>query len=598
MATITLVEDDGSIGFFATGGSVIEGDSGTSGISFQVWLERAPKEGENVSIGYEAHGHGATMGSDFLSTFGVHVFGAGETTGTVVLPVLGDSIDEALEVVMLHFHSPVGLSMSSSVAVGQIIDDDFSREGLRDQRVVAYVDGTSGTLNLPPADRVTHVMYAFANLNADGRLTIGGPGPAAAVALKAVEPNLRVLLSIGGWTWSSNFSSVAADEDKRAAFASACRDIVRDEDLDGIDLDWEWPGVAGGPGTVPSAQDSLNFTLLVAALREELDALELIDGVDKEYEITAFTAASPDGIAQLQLAQLEPLIDFLNVQGYDLHGPWDSVTGHNAGLFHNPADPLDDRLNIHRILEQYEIGGFPRSRLLIGAPFYGRVYHGVGDSSDAAFKPHSGSGAVPLYRDLLTDMRTVPRYWDAVAKVPYLYEHESKRWISYDDPQAMHEKALYSVRGAYGGVFFWRMGGDTDDRHLLTSISDTLAAPDADADRLDDEWERDYFGDLESASAWDDPDGDGQDNRAESVAKTDPRNADDYLRLENGRIEGGQYRFDLRTEEGVSYQLMRSADLVEWQSEGVPVIGDGAVLTLSTAEAPRSFVRVEVLLQP
>ncbi len=595
LATVTLTDDDGVIGFAATGGTIIEGDSDSLNLSFRMSINREPKQGEAVSIDYRAHGHGASMGSDFASTSGTHVFSVGETTGTVVVPILGDTTDEALEIVTLHFQNPSGLSMTSSVAVGQIIDNNYSKAGLGGQRVVAYVDGTSGAFDLPPADRVTHVMYAFANLNADGSLTMGGPGPASAVALKEVHPDLKVVLSIGGWTWSANFSSVAGDANKRAAFASACRAIITSEDLDGIDLDWEWPGVAGGPGTTPAGQDGANYTLLVAALRAELDALELADGVDKHYEITAFTAASPNGIAQLQLAQLEPLMDFLNVQGYDLHGPWDSVTGHNAGLFDNSGDPGDDRLNIDSILAQYLVGGFPRSKLLIGAPFYGRVFNGVGDTANGAFQSHAGSGTDPLYRDLLGTIQTTPRHWDALSKVPYLYNQGTGQWTSYDDPEAMHEKALYSVTSGYGGVFFWRNGGDTDDHQLLTTISDTLAAPDADGDNLTDAWERKHFGSIAGVSALEDPDGDGQSNAVELAAKTDPGDVADYLRLENGRVEGLDYKFDLPTEVGVTYQLMRSTDLIEWMLDGEQIVGDGNVVSLTVSQDPRLFVRVELV---
>lgn len=553
-ATVTLLDDDRAISMTATGGVVIEPDSGTVDLPFRIFLARPVKPGETVSVDYEAHGHGATLGRDFVETKGTLVFAEGEDSAIVNVPVLGDLEDETLEIVMLHFSSPVGLFLKTMHAVGQIVDNQFDRSRLGNRRVIAYLDATSGTLNLPPADRVTHIMYGFAFLNADGSLDIAGPGFAAVNALKTTNPDLKVALSIGGWTWSGNFPAVAASPTLRQAFAEACRAAIVANQLDGIDLDWEWPGVPGGPGTTPTPQDGANFTLLVAALRAELDDLEATDGLDKHYEISAFTPAGPDGIAQLELEALEPYFDFLNVQGYDLHGTWDSVTGHNAGLHDNSADPGDDRLNIEAIMNQYLAGGFPAEKLLVGAPFYGRTFTGVGSTALGAFQPHSGSGSMPLYRELAARIAVLPRQWDPYAKVPFLYDERTGEWISYDDPQSMFEKGQYVVDGGFGGIFYWRSGGDADSHELLMAISDTLAVPIAP--------------DISTIAL--------------SLA---PASVGDGL--------GGSFL----TRPEYTYQVESSTDLKLWHRYGESIAGDGTLKTFHftpVPDEPRRFFRVLV----
>ena len=605
-ATVTLINDDAAIGFTATGGSVFEGDSGSRDLVFRLILDRAVKSGETVSVDYMAHGHGADGGSDFSPTAGTYTFAEGSDSGTITVPILGDTIDERHEWFNLHFMSPVGLRLDSAEATGQIIDDEYDRSRLGNQRVVAYLDATSGSLNVPPADRVTHIMYAFADLNADGTLALGASVPtglATLNALKSQNPDLKVLLSVGGWEWSDHFPGVAADPAKRTTFAQSCLQTVQDHGIDGIDLDWEWPGVPGGPGTTPTPQDGANFTLLVQELRTTLDTAGAAESPSRHYEITAFTAASPAGIAVLELDQLAPLFDFVNAQGYDLHGPWNGRTGHNAGLHPHPDDPLDARLNIHSILDQYLAGGFQRHQLLVGAPFYARTYHDVPNVDHGLYQPSSSTGTTPLYRDLTLQMQSLPRFWDPYAKVPYLYDATNGNWTSLDDPQAMHEKAIFSREGGFGGIYFWRNGGDTADRQLLTTLSDSLATVDHDADGLDDGWETAHFGDLTTTDGSIDSDQDRWLDSDEFLARTVPTDPADHLSL--GIASIGETGPDLRfpSKPGVLYRLQTSLSMAEdsWENLGELIEGTGLEIELpAPISGPRDqarFYRLQVVTE-
>jgi GH18 family chitinase/predicted carbohydrate-binding protein with CBM5 and CBM33 domain len=582
-ANVTFIDDDRPAVMTATSDIVMEGDNGTTDLTFNVNLSRAPLPDQVVSVSYRAHGHGATPGIDFKKTHGTLTFAPGESSKTITVPVIGDTVDEKLELLMLHFSLPIGLIMNTSEVVGQIIDNDIGTSGFGNQRVVAYVDATSGAPVFPPADRVTHIMYAFANLNANGTLTIAGPGLAGFTALKTQNPDLKIALSIGGWTWSDHFTTVAASPTLRQTFATACRNIIETTGIDGIDIDWEWPGVAGGPGTTPSARDGVNYTLLLQTLRNELDDLEADDGIEKHYEITAFTAASPTGIAQLELSALSGIFDFVNAQAYDLHGPWNPLTGHNAGLHHNSADPTDNRLNIEAILGQYLAGGFTKDQLLIGAPFYARTFNGTANTARGAFQTHNGSGATPLYRDLGPRLANQVRHWAPIAKVPFLYNQTTGEWTSYDDPQAMSEKASYSIEEGFGGVYYWESSGDTADRQLLTTISDTLAYPqtDTDEDGILDSWERTHFGDLTTANESTDWDLDGSADIAESHFLTDPKDHTIFPNIQSIPINSDGHLGTFQTVTGVTYLIERSLGLIDWDQHGSVFVGDGSIIIIT-----------------
>jgi len=576
-ARVTLLDDDRAIRLTATGSTVVEGDSGTKNMTFRLFLDREVKQGETASVGFYTHGHGAGMNVDFTHTTGQLTFAPGASSGTINVPIIGDTEDEVLERVMVHFENPTGIQFDSYHAMGMIVDNEFDSSGFGGQRVVAYVDGTGGASSMPPADRVTHICLAFANLDVDGNLIGGGSGSSS---MRAQNPNLRFLLSVGGWTWSANFSGVAADPVKRRNFAVSCRSKIVNNDLDGIDLDWEWPGVPGGPGTVPDPNDGHNYTLLVQALREELDGLEAQTG--KKYEITAYAPAGA-GIGELELPQLAQLFDFVNVQGYDLHGSWDSRTGHQAGLFHNPADPQSDQLNIDAILKKYLAGGFTKDQLLVGAPFYGQQWHGVENIDNGLFQSGSGSGQV-TYRELQSKIETIPRFWDDEAKTAYLYDRGTGNWLSLDDAQSMFEKASYSLHEGFGGVFYWQHGGDTDDLHLLGTISDTLAfgiQRDRDGDGVDDAWELANFGNLDSANGTTNADGDSMSDLEESKAGTDPVDPASFLGIINLSLQTGSPTFEIR------------AGTIPCDLQYSPSLLPGSWVTISSGHSSGSYTETE-----
>jgi chitinase len=341
-------------------------------------------------------------------------------------------------------------------------------------RVVGYLASwgvsTKGTriADLPARD-LTHIFYAFGNVEANGLAGVDDPGTKfhELAALKAKNPHLKVAISIGGWTGSGKFSDIALTDSTRERFTASAIDLfIRQYPglFDGIDIDWEFPVAGGMEGNVERLADKTNFTLLLASLRRALDAEGARAG--RHYELTIAASARPQEIANVEIARIEPLLDFINVMTYDYHaGP--GTTNFNAPLYAAAGDPTRE-LNVDETMRAFLVSGVPPSKLLVGVPFYGHAYgevanvnaglfqHGTGKPSD--WKEGDGDWRV-LSRTRLLDPHYV-RHWEPNAQVPWLYDSVSGTWVSYDDPQSVAAKVRYVRDHRLGGIVIWELGGD------------------------------------------------------------------------------------------------------------------------------------------
>ena len=343
-----------------------------------------------------------------------------------------------------------------------------------------------------PADQVTHINYAFANV-ADGKCALGDSYADTDKAfagdswdagskrgnfnqlnkLKQSHPKLQTLISVGGWTWSQNFSAAASTESSRAAFSTSCVQFMKDYGFNGIDIDWEYP-VSGGlhPG-VPA--DKHNYTLLLQSLRDELEKQGAADG--KDYLLTIAAPAGASTQNNLESDSIGDIVDWINVMAYDFSGPWEGQTGHNAPLNQGSAD-THPGLNVDSAVSNYLANGVPAKKLVIGVPFYGRSFSGVPNSNGGLFQTHTGAGPGTWeagsvdYHDVVENyLGSYTRYWDDEAKVPYLYDPASNTYVTYDDPQSMEAKGAYINEKGLGGAMIWELSSDTNDNALLDALN-------------------------------------------------------------------------------------------------------------------------------
>jgi chitinase len=317
-------------------------------------------------------------------------------------------------------------------------------------------------------------------------------------ALKEQYPNLKVLISLGGWTWSKYFSDAALTKQSRERFVSSCIDLFIKGNIpdpgwggmggpgaaaglfDGIDIDWEWPGSEGNAGNIIRPQDKQNYTLLLREFRKQLRACGKTAG--KDYLLTAFLPASSDKIrAGFEVPDIFGPLDFGNVQGYDFHGAWESTTNHQSNLRNSTSDPSSPRYSDDAVVQEYLRRDAPPKRIVVGVPFYSRGWTGVAPANNGLYQ--TSSGAAPgtweagvedykVAKQFLAKGST--RYQDTQAGAAWLFNALTSTFWTFDDPPVMAAKADYVRRNRLGGIMFWELSGDTPNGELVSAIANGL----------------------------------------------------------------------------------------------------------------------------
>ena len=297
--------------------------------------------------------------------------------------------------------------------------------------------------SMPDPALLTHLNYAFALINNDfetlniqkeGRLKL-------MVALKKQNPDLKVLLSIGGWG-AGNFSEMAANEKHRKAFARNCLNAVTKYSLDGIDIDWEYP-TSSSAGISSSPEDTKNFTLLMKDLRETLGDSRLL------------TMASASNAKYVDFKEAIQYMNFVNVMTYDMGHP----PKHNSALYRSSmsSESCDESVARHFT------AGVPYEKMVLGIPFYG---HGDGK----AFEDYVD------YKDIKIDQSKYSVLWDDAAKVPYVADATGKMVLNFDDERSVGLKAEYVLQKKLAGAMYWNIEADDASHTLGHAVASRLLA--------------------------------------------------------------------------------------------------------------------------
>jgi chitinase len=327
------------------------------------------------------------------------------------------------------------------------------------------------------AAKLTRINYAFANIH-DGRIVAVSPADApnfaALVALRQQNPSLQVLVSVGGWLWSGNFSDMALTRASRALFIDSVAAFIRQYQLDGLDIDWEFPGQVGA-GNRFRPEDKENYTLLLEELRRRFDREQRMLG--RRLLLSVAAGAGDDFLEHTQMARVARAVDTVNLMAYDFYEPdSDRITGNHAPLYRDPADPRHGSAD--ESVRDFERAGVPARRIVLGVPFYGHVWGNVGPANHGLFQPGS---PVPQpfahYGDITSTLlqQGFTRYWDAAASVPYLYNQQTRQFVSYEDPVSLAAKCAYVRRNGLGGVMFWEYTADPSGS-LLDTIDRAFSA--------------------------------------------------------------------------------------------------------------------------
>ncbi|WP_354639141.1 glycosyl hydrolase family 18 protein [Kitasatospora camelliae] len=316
--------------------------------------------------------------------------------------------------------------------------------------------------------------------------------------LKAKYPNLRIQISLGGWSYSKWFSDAALTDASRKALVSSCIDMYIKGNLpvidgrggagsaagifDGIDLDWEWPNSEGHLGNVLRPEDKADYVLLAQEFRRQLDALGSTTG--KKYSLSAFLPADPAKVsAGINVPGLFGALDFATVQGYDFHGAWENTTNQQSAIKVAAGDPSPaNRMFSSEIaINAYLAGGAPKSKLTLGIPFYGRGWTGVPrGGTNGLFQTSTGPAPGTYeagYEDYhkLKEMATSGGYTvyrDPVAGHAYLYN--GTVLYTYDDPVEIARKTAWIKSQGLAGAMVWSFDGDTASGELMAAVDSGL----------------------------------------------------------------------------------------------------------------------------
>jgi chitinase len=340
--------------------------------------------------------------------------------------------------------------------------------------IIAYVFPRDRVLgpNEVAAKKLTRINYAFANV-ADGKVVEGFAHDkenfAVLKGLKQQNPDLKILVSVSGWTWFKNFSDVALTKKSRKVFIDSAVDFVTKYDLDGLDIDWEYPGLKGDDNTF-RLEDKGNYTLLLKELRLSFNREG--NRLHRHLYTSIATGSEKDFLEHTQMAKVQLYVDSINLMTYDMYGG-DKNTGHHSPLYESPDDPkhVSSNKSVHSYLE----AGVKRNKIVLGVPFYGKGWTNVAATRNGLFQ--SGTSSHDLHFDygsiesiLLKPGSGYVRYWDYSSDSPNLYNANTQTWVDYEDAESLAHKALYVRDYHLGGIMFWEYTGDPNNV-LLDAIN-------------------------------------------------------------------------------------------------------------------------------
>jgi len=367
-------------------------------------------------------------------------------------------------------------------------EDPVTETPANEYKVIGYVAGWSGLdFSTIRAEKLTHINYAFANcVNGEVRFgraeesiddaTLNVQDLVNLQKLKGINPDLKILISIGGWTWSKNFSDAALTGESREIFASSAVAFLKEHNLDGLDIDWEYPGQIGDMN-VFRPEDKENFTLMLKRVREHLDAQSEKDGRKgaNKYLLTIATGANQAYIDNTDLGEAHKYLDFINIMTYDYHSGLDSLTGHHANLFQSEMSGTTNHSSVMAVKRHIE-AGIPAEKIVLGVPFYGRMWSGVSDDNNGLYQEAKSVGSIVPFRKIISDFTQengFTKYLDEAAGAPYLFNSDIKIFVSYEDQTSLARKLDYLKENNLGGVMFWEYSDDYNGE-LLNTIHEGL----------------------------------------------------------------------------------------------------------------------------
>ena len=329
--------------------------------------------------------------------------------------------------------------------------------------VAAYYTGDGTNINTYSIGKLTHIIYSFLHLKGN-RLAVDNVNDSLAitrlVALKVNYPDLKIILSLGGWGGCQSCSEVFNTASGRLEFAQSVLQLMKSYRTDGIDLDWEYPVLESLPGHQYIPEDRQNFTYLVQTLRETLG---------NTYQVTFAAGGFTDYLKKsVEWEKVMPLVDYVYMKNYDLVNGNSTTTGHLTSLYSTPGQ----RESTDHAIMFLDSIGVPMNKVVIGLAFYGRTFVKVDDVNHGLYQKGKFSDFIPFKNidEKLGKGSGFEQYWDNMAKAAYAYNKTTRTFATYENMQSVYYKTRYAREHKLAGVMFWELMGDKPSGGLLDMI--------------------------------------------------------------------------------------------------------------------------------
>ncbi|KAF1957398.1 chitinase [Byssothecium circinans] len=348
-----------------------------------------------------------------------------------------------------------------------------------------------------PSNKLTKVYYAFANINnSTGEVTLSDewadlqfiyPTDVAPpnstnstllygnfnqlFKLKQQNRNLKVVLSIGGWPYRTNFAPGLSTSARRAKFAASSTQLIQDLGLDGIDIDWEYP---------ETIADGENFVDTVKRCREAFDTYAAEHAEGYHFELGISAPAGPIRYNAMPIAEMDEYVDYWNLMAFDYQGPgFSNFTGHLSNLYASKKNPKATDFNTDQAIQHYKDEVSSSKKINLGLPLYGRSFANVVSGRNYGLgQAFNGSGEGTWEAGVL-DYKSIPLngtiHVDREAVASWTYDNATRQFVTFDTPAIQEKKTQYLIKEGLGGAWWWDSSSDrTDEQSLTTTVSEAL----------------------------------------------------------------------------------------------------------------------------
>ncbi len=327
-------------------------------------------------------------------------------------------------------------------------------------QVIAYYAGDEQSIEKFDLTGVDQVIYSFLHLKGN-ELAIDNDKDSLTlvniVNQKKNYPNLKVLVSLGGWGGCETCSEVFSSQANRIAFAKSTARIIDSYKADGIDLDWEYPAISGYPEHKYQTEDRENFTDLVVQLRKYM----------RKGDILSFAAGASSRFIEnsIEWDKVMPLVDNVNLMTYDFYGSGSTKTGHHTALSDNEFQKRSAASSINALIEK----GVDPKQIFIGGAFYIKTFKNVANINRGLNQNADWNRS---YNQInFEEIRSnFDFYWDDQAQAPFAYDSVNKIFATFDDHQSIKLKSQYALEHELGGIMFWQLMNDKKQNGLLKTM--------------------------------------------------------------------------------------------------------------------------------